>query len=402
MVFDVTKIIIKGLIFVALIHRTIYPRFNKVISKNELIKCYTPSDEDISLAYKHVKGLPQIGVFLIMLKSFKKLNYFPSYKTIPIKIIGHIKASISIDDNTDISVSEKTLQKYRHIIRDYLNVLDNKKYIEDLIIKTVEEFELIMEHPADVFNAVIETLIKNNCELPAFSTLERLINNKRAEINNNIFESVHNKLSEYDKKALDLMLESNEKGISDFNYIKELPKSPTLNHMKEVKENFLYLKSINHGKEILKDIHPSKIKFFAAQGNVLDASEMKDFSETKRYTIILCLIYHSTVKTCDNLITMFIKRIGNIHNKGKEKLQNLVEKQRSKTENIIEAFRELLISSPNSSDTEIANNYRQMLKNKGGYEILVDYCEEISAYSNKNYFPLLWGSFRSHRKILLK
>ena len=32
-----------------------------------------------------------------------------------------------------------------------------------------------MEQPADVFNAVIETLIKNNCEIPAFSTLERLI-----------------------------------------------------------------------------------------------------------------------------------------------------------------------------------------------------------------------------------
>jgi len=32
-----------------------------------------------------------------------------------------------------------------------------------------------MEHPADVFNSVIEVLIKHNCELPAFSTLDRLI-----------------------------------------------------------------------------------------------------------------------------------------------------------------------------------------------------------------------------------
>jgi DNA primase len=39
---------------VALIERTIYPRFNKVISKNELIRYYTPYDEDINLAYKYV------------------------------------------------------------------------------------------------------------------------------------------------------------------------------------------------------------------------------------------------------------------------------------------------------------------------------------------------------------
>jgi len=68
-----------------------------------------------------------------------------------------------------------------------------------------------MEHPADVFNAVIQTLVKRNCELPAFSTLERLINNKRTEINNDIFEYVCSNLTEIDKKALDLMLESNEK-----------------------------------------------------------------------------------------------------------------------------------------------------------------------------------------------
>ncbi|WP_050816249.1 hypothetical protein [Clostridium sp. DL-VIII] len=169
-----------------------------------------------------------------------------------------------------------------------------------------------------------------------------------------------------------------------------------------MKKNYLYLKNINHGKEILKNIHPSKIKFFAAQGNALDASEMKDFSENKRYTIILYLIYISTIKTCDNLITMFIKRTGTIHNRGKEKLQNIIEKQRSKTENIIEAFRELLILSPESTDIEITENYRKILTSKGGYETLVNDCEEISAYNNKNYFPLLWNSFKNHRKILFE
>lgn len=58
------------------------------------------------------------------------------------------------------------------------------------------------------FNETIEVLIKNNCELPTFSTLERLINNKRAEINNTIFDDVFSKLTEYEKKELDLMLES--------------------------------------------------------------------------------------------------------------------------------------------------------------------------------------------------
>lgn len=171
-----------------------------------------------------------------MLKTFKVLNYFPSYKSIPNRIIEHIKESINICDNIEINVSEKTIQKYKLIIKIYLNVIDDKEFITNLVLKTVMEFDPIMEHPADVFNALIEILIKNNCELPAFSTLERLINSKRATINKDIFEYVSSNLNEITKKALDLMLETNEKGISGFNYIKELPKSPTLKHMKEIEK----------------------------------------------------------------------------------------------------------------------------------------------------------------------
>lgn len=91
-----------------------------------------------------------------------------------------------------------------------------------------------MENPADVFNAVIENLIKNNCELPSFSTLDRIISTKRNEINNTIFDNVALKLSEFDKESLNFILEIDKKGKSLFNYIKELPKSPTLNNMKSI------------------------------------------------------------------------------------------------------------------------------------------------------------------------
>lgn len=46
--------------------------------------------------------------------------------------------------------------------------------------------------------------------------------------------------------------------------------------MKSVKENYLYVKAINYGGDIINSIHPSK---------ALDASEMKDFIESKRYTM---------------------------------------------------------------------------------------------------------------------
>ncbi len=162
----------------ALIERTIYPRFNKKISQYELLSCYTPFDEEIKFAYTQARGLENICIFLITLKTFKTLNYFPNYETIPDKIINHIKNILAADDLI-INFKERTLKRYRQTIREQLNILFNTQTMKDLIFKTVENFEPLMENLEDVFNAVIETLIKNNYELPDFNTLSRLINNKR-------------------------------------------------------------------------------------------------------------------------------------------------------------------------------------------------------------------------------
>ena len=387
----------------ALIDRTIYPVLNDKITEDEILKYYTPSDEEIQLAYRYVKGLNQVTTFLTFLKLFKQLRYFPKHSNIPTKIINHINTIFDLDTKESLLISEKTFYKYKSIIKQELHIKDDLKDIKELAIKTVEDFEPIMENPADVFNAVIEILIKNNCELPSFSTLDRIINTKRNEINNTIFDNVEVKLNEFDKESLNFILEIDKKGKSLFNYIKELPKSPTLNNMKSIKDNYLYLKGIKCGENIIKDIHPAKVKYFASQAKALDAAEMKKISDSKRHTILICFIYNNTVKTLDDMITMFIKRIGKIHNKAKENLELMLDSQRGKTESMIEILQEMLLTSYQCTDKNgFVDNFKNIVDRNGGYEVLIKDCTEITAYNNKNYYPLLWKSFKSHRKTFFQ
>jgi hypothetical protein len=44
-----------------------------------------------------------------------------------------------------------------------------------------------------------------------------------------------------------------------------------------------------------------KIKHFAAEAKALDAGEMKDFSEPKRYALLSCLVRRAHVKVRDAL-----------------------------------------------------------------------------------------------------
>ncbi|MGL5085341.1 MAG: transposase, partial [Clostridium sp.] len=99
----------------------------------------------------------------------------------------------------------------------------------------------------------------------------------------------------------------------------------------------------------------------------------------------------------------FIKRIGKIHNKAKENLELIMDSQRSKTENMLEVLQEILVSSYECTDNnKIANNFKSIVAKNGGYESLIKDCTEITAYSNKNYYPLLWKSFKSHRKTFFE
>ncbi|AQR95620.1 hypothetical protein CLSAP_29360 [Clostridium saccharoperbutylacetonicum] len=72
------------------IDRTAYPRFDKNINSKRLIKIYTPNREELELAHRIAKGQVQVLNFIIMLKSFQRLGYFPKFDEIPLEIIKYI------------------------------------------------------------------------------------------------------------------------------------------------------------------------------------------------------------------------------------------------------------------------------------------------------------------------
>lgn len=61
----------------ASIERTAYPRFGRRPSASEVARLYTPSWREIELAGRVTRGGDQPLAFLVMLKSFQRLGYFP-------------------------------------------------------------------------------------------------------------------------------------------------------------------------------------------------------------------------------------------------------------------------------------------------------------------------------------
>jgi Tn3 transposase DDE domain len=80
------------------------------------------------------------------------------------------------------------MYKYHAAIRTHLKINGDIKQIRHIALKAISEVVLVMDDPADLINVAIETLVKENCELPAFSTLDILVRRLRNLAHQRIFQ----------------------------------------------------------------------------------------------------------------------------------------------------------------------------------------------------------------------
>jgi TnpA family transposase len=391
---------------VASIERTAYPRFKRIPTVKELSEVYTPTPQEIQFAYAAARGAEPILSLLVMLKAFQRLGYFPTPGEIPGPVIAHIKACLGVGRDVTPQFPERSRYRHQKAIREYLEVLPYGKYARHVATEAIFKASHVMDNPADLINVAIEELINHRCELPAFAALDRLAGRIRTLVNHRFFATVLTRLSQEDRNQLDRLLDVTDASRrSEFSFLKVPPKSATLTHMRDLQFRFSWLLSMGDVEGKLAGIPNAKIKHFAAEARALDAAEIRDFAPPKRYTMLLAMLHRARVTARDNLVETFLKRIGAIHNDGKQALVELQEKHRAKTENLISVFAEVLQTTDSvqdGDDAELGRQLRTLLAARGGSGSLLEDCAAVSAFHGNNYLPLLWNYFKSNRSALFR
>ncbi|TME61430.1 MAG: DUF4158 domain-containing protein [Chloroflexi bacterium] len=147
----------------------------------------TPTSTDIAFVATTARGPAQKFGLMILLKVYQRLGYFPKPETIPGAIIGHIRAVMKLpaDLVPDIA-SNHTLYRYYAAIREHLEIQSEGKHIRHVAAQAMHQAAQVMENLADLISAAIEILVKEHCELPGFSTLERMARRIRNLVNTGI------------------------------------------------------------------------------------------------------------------------------------------------------------------------------------------------------------------------
>lgn len=350
----------------------------------------------------HTKSQKGLLGLMVTLKSFQRLGYFSQLELVPQPIITHLRSCLELNAQVSAIPSLRSIRYYQQQIRTYLDINPYNNRGQELAAIAISQAAEVKDHPADLINVAIEELVKQRYELPAFSTLDRLVGHIRAIVNTRLFKRVASKLSSQDQQNLDnLLIPDSDEATANLNLLKSPPKSNKLSHIKELQSRFEIMMAMGDAKKLLSFIPATKVKSFAALARSLDISELRDFQLTKRRTLLLCLLYQAQVKTRDHMVKMFLKRMGKIHNNAKIRLAELREKHLNQTQALLGLLNEILVFSSELTDpTQLGQQVQFLLEHNGGTNLLLEQCSEIAAVNTKNHFPLLWSFYSPYRKTL--
>ena len=380
------------------IHETAYPRIRSTVTQKELNTIYTPTEKELLFVSKHTYNSVSKHGFLVLLKVFQRLGYFPSITQIPNQIIRHIAENSGLKRFLpDIRKYDKVGSRWKHkdLIRDYFAIKPFDDSGDEVMARAMHEATRSKNVIADIVNVGIEELVRKNYELPAFTTLVKTSREIRSGVFKNLYATIYNSLGSKNRKSIQRLL---KKPVDDsqslWSTLKQEPKQPTTNTMREFVKHMQWLRSINISAAILEDIPEIKRKHFADEAKTLDLYQINDMKERKRTALVACLINEQATKAINDFAEIYIKRVQSLHNRGGEALEIYRLNHQDQTDKLVVTLEKIVTAWSTEEDqlkaiTDIIGT---------DADTIIQQCKSHMVYSNNNYIPFLPKLFKSQRK----
>ena len=390
------------------IDRTAYPSVNKHLSEKELSICYDLDYNEHRFVRRHARNDRGYLVLAVMLKTRQQLGYFVSVDQVPSAIIGHIADQLDVHRDA-WSVDEahfvKTVHRYRTACRKWLGSTAFSSKYRQRIVSRVHEAAHTMSDPADLINVAVEVLNTDNIELPAFSTLDRLVNHERQTVHEALYAMIASGLTPAHRQRLNALMQVQDgERITGFAQMKQTPGPATLAHFRAWADRLVRLDAVLDPQPFFKGVAYTKIRQFAAEASAYSIGDMRGIrNEAKCYTLLLSLLLQKQRSTRDEVIEMYLRRIRRVQHAAQESLHNLQEKYREIEEGLIDILGQVVQHSTTDSSDEILGAYvRNIIATQGGSEEISTQVSLVSAYHHNNYLPFLWAAHVSNRAVIFR
>jgi TnpA family transposase len=390
------------------IDRTAYPRPRARLTREELDARYKLTDADLAFVRANARGDAGRLLMATLLKTRQDLGCFAVPDEVHANTAAHLVSQLGLSAplaETEEARRTKSLYRYQAAVRTYLSARPYDKAAERHLTEITLKAAETMSDPADLINRAVEALQAAAIDLPAFSTLDRLVNRLRAEVHARIYDWVAVRLTSDHKAMLDaLLVKPPNSPTTSFNRLKQNPRPATPKTIRLWIERLDWLTSLLDPVPLLGGIAHTKLRQFAAEAAALEVSDLLDIAQPgRRHTLLLSLLRQARMRCRDELIEMMLRRIRRTQAAAKEQLEALHNQHREIEETLIGIFGQVLeTAQQQETDAEFGRRIRKLLSERGGVDALAEQCESVSAWYRDNDLPLLWPIHARHRSLLLR
>jgi hypothetical protein len=353
----------------AAIERSAYPRFASKVSTRELVQHFTLSGAEIEWAKSKVRGLRLQHAILVNLKCFQLLHYFPADEDIPNEVMAHVATVLGFNNSGKPLQELSPATRYRQhaAARQYLNISPFYGKKGRLVaVRAAQDAALIVQQRVDLVNAIIDELVRQRYELPAYSTLENIADVVASSGESKLINLVDSRLNDGERAGLDALLDGQVVSQrSPFDRIKQSPRRLSRSNMETLIDQLTWLEGLGDVGRPLAGLATQKVRYLASHAMTLDASDLKDLKPAKRYALMLAVIQRRRSRVRDDIAEMFVRRMAKIHKRAKEELKAIILGQRARTETLIAKLADVLtIVAEGLPDAELGRRIRQRCRHQ--------------------------------------
>jgi hypothetical protein len=176
---------------VASIDRTAYPRFTRAVSARELAEVFTPSAGEVEWARGKTQDDQHLLALLVWLKAYQRLGYFPKLADVPALVSEHIRSVVGLPEGTVLAeAADRSAKRHRSFVRARMGVTYDAAGVRAVAADAIRKAAQAKDNPADLINVALEELVRAQCELPGYTTLDELTKKIRTEVNLGFFTLV--------------------------------------------------------------------------------------------------------------------------------------------------------------------------------------------------------------------
>lgn len=249
--------------------------------------------------------------FILQLGYFKaKQQFFVFELTQVVEDLRHIEARYFSEHafTTSIKISKSTrLTQQKAILQLYDYRMTNPTIRAELFGK-VYELTTRHSHPVFIFRELMALLERQRIVLPAYTSLQRLIESALSEERNRLNRFIEQSLSEEQKKALDELLEDRSKGFYLLTWLQQ--EAPNLNPhtvRAQIERKIILQPLYQMAAKMIPqlEISPENIRYYGTLADYYTIYKLHRMGTKRVYILLLCFVYFRYREINDTLIEAF-------------------------------------------------------------------------------------------------